>query len=180
VLENSRSLQPSPLVKKFAPTIAEAASGYPIIDVACGAGRNAFYLAEFCPSVICVDRDLTRLRNQLPSRVVSLRLTLFEMDLLEDPWPFGSHTIGGIVLVDFLDLSLFALFERSLIEGGYLLIETVSGRGGNYLELPKASELRMVLEKSFDFRLYREVKVGPRGSNAVTVRLLARRRASSA
>jgi len=178
VPENSRLLEPSPLVKKFGSTIADAAFGYPIIDVACGSGRNAFYLAEFGSNVICVDRDLTRLKKELPAQTVSPRLTLFEMDLLADPWPFGPHTIGGIVLVDFLNLSLFALFERSLIAGGYLLIETVSGRGGNYLELPKASELRTALEKSFDFCVYREVKVGPRASNAVTVRLLARRRAT--
>jgi hypothetical protein len=157
--------------------MADAALGCPIIDVACGSGRNAFYLAEFNSNVICVDRDLTRLKKQLPSQSVSPRLALIEMDLLRDPWPFGQQTIGGIVLVDFLDLSLLSLFENSLIADGYLLIETVSGRGGNYLELPKANELRRALEKSFYFRIYREVKVGPRASDAVTVRLLARRQA---
>lgn len=175
--ENSRLLQPSPLVKRFASTMVDAASGYPIIDVACGSGRNAFYVAQLGSPVICVDRDLTRLKNELPKRDISERLTLVEMDLLADPWPFKPHTIGGIVLVDFLDRSLFAIFERSLIPGGYIIIETVSGRGGNYLDLPRAEELRMAFERSVEFLFYREVKVGPRASNAVTVKMIARRRA---
>lgn len=179
LLDNSRLSQPSSLVKRFAPTIIGAASGYPIIDVACGSGRNALYIAQFGCTVICLDRDLTRLKNQLPKRRISKRLTLLEMDLLADLWPFGPHTIGGIVLVDFLDRSLSALFEKSLIPGGYVLVQTISGRGGNYLELPRAGELKIAFEKSFDFCIYREVKASPRASNAVTVRMLARRRAGS-
>jgi SAM-dependent methyltransferase len=177
VLENSRLLQPSPLVRKFAPTLVKAASSCPIIDVACGSGRNAFYIAEFNSAVICVDRDLTRIKKYFPECPRSKQLTLLEMDLLTDPWPFGPHTIGGIVLVDFLDRSLFMRFEESVIPGGYILVETVSGRRGNYLELPKAGELKMAFENSFEICVYKEAKVGPNTSNAVTVKMFARRRA---
>ena len=45
------------------------------------------------------------------------------------------------------------------------------------MELPRAEELRMAFERSLEFQFYREVKVGPRASNAVTVRMIARRRA---
>ncbi len=154
----------------------EASSGYPVIDVACGAGRNAFYLAYLGCTVICIDRDLSTLRQNLVHPELSKRLTLIEMDLLADPWPFQERMIGGIVLVDFLDRSLFRFFQRSLITGGYLLIETISNRGGNYLELPKASELRQTLEKSFEFDAYDEREAGPGHANAVTVRMLAKRR----
>jgi SAM-dependent methyltransferase len=174
VPETSRLLQPSPLVKRFASTIVDAASGNPIIDLACGSGRNAFYIAQFGANVICVDHDLTRIKNQFPEVGDPKRLTLVEMDLLADPWPFRPRTIGGIVLVDFLDRSLFLKCESSLIPGGYILIESVSGRGGNYFELPKAGEVKMAFERSFEFQFYREVKVGPRPSDAVTVRMLAR------
>lgn len=160
--------------------MVDAASGYPIIDVACGSGRNAVQVAKFGSSVICVDQDLTRLKTQMYERDFSRRLTLFEMDLLADPWPFRPRSIGGIILADFLDRSLFRSFEISLIPGGYMLIETVSGRGGNYLGLPRAGELKTAFEKSFDILIYREVKVGPGASNAVTVKMLAQRRASSA
>jgi hypothetical protein len=168
--------QPSPLVKKFANTIAKATSGYPVIDVACGAGRNAFYLAQLGCKVVCIDRDLSRLQERMPDAEVSKRLTLIEMDLITDPWPFGEQATGGIVLVDFLDRSLFQLFERSIVTGSYLLIETISNRGGNYLELPRTGELRQAFDRSFDFCLYHEREAGPRGVNAVTVRMLGKRR----
>lgn len=112
----------------------------------------------------------------MPDAEISKRLTLIEMDLQADPWPFGERTIGGIVLVDFLDRSLFQLFERSLVTGSYILIETISNRGGNYLELPRAGELRKAFERSLDFCVYHEREAGPSGVNAVTVRMLGKRR----
>ena len=63
-----------------------------------------------------------------------------------------------------------------LRSGGYLLIETVGGYGGNYLELPKASELRRVLRRAFDITVYSERKVAPRGTDAVSVQLPAVKR----
>jgi SAM-dependent methyltransferase len=155
--------------------MVNGASSHPIVDVACGGGRNAFYLAQLGCKVICVDRDLNRFKERMPDTEISKRLTLIEMDLLTDPWPFGEGAIGGIVLVDFLDRSLFHSFERSLVTGGYLLIETISSRGGNYLELPRAGELRKAFERSFEFNIYHERQAGPRAVDAVTVRMLGKR-----
>lgn len=140
-------------------------------------GRNALYLAELGGSVICIDRDLSCLKKRQAKSNGSGGVELLEMDLIANPWPFGPRTVGGIVLVDFLDLSLFGSFEMSLIAGGLLLVETVSGRGGNYLELPKAGELKTTLKDGFEFEVFREKKVGPTTADAVTVRMLARRRA---
>jgi hypothetical protein len=96
--------------------------------------------------------------------------------LAKDSWPFGPIFAGGIINVHFLLPQLFPSFERSLLPGGYLLLETVSGYGGNHLELPKAGELRSVLEKVFQFEFYQESPVGPSDCDAVTVRMLARKR----
>jgi len=98
------------------------------------------------------------------------------MDLAHDPWPFGPGTAGAIINVHFLLPALFPLFQSSLIPGGYLLIETVPAHGGNYLELPRAGELRSALQGAFDFEFYKERKAGPGNYDAVTVQLLAKRR----
>jgi len=175
------ALEPSPFVRRFASKIADAAAGKPIVDVACGSGRNALWLARLGCAVICVDKDLTRLQNQRqPLRRIALgrasaRLSVQQLDLVKDPWPFGPCAVGGIVNVHFLLPALFPFFEGSLSPGAYLLLETVPGCGGNYLELPKAGEIRSALRKAFDFEFYKEAKVGPRGYDAVTVQLLARR-----
>jgi len=71
---------------------------------------------------------------------------------------------------------LFPLFAKSLSPGGYLLFESIPGHRGNYLELPKAGEIKAVLEQSFDLPFYEESKAGPHDYDAVTVRLLARKR----
>src|SRR5258708_29373224 len=173
--------EPCPLVRRFSSKMAAAASNRPILDVACGSGRNALHLWQLGCTVICIDNDLQRLTAQNPSLSPGIpttarqRLILKQIDLLKDPWPFGSSTAGGIVSVHFLTSTLLPLFESSLSPGGYLLLETVPGHGGNYLQLPRSGELRTVLARGFDIEFYRERKVGPPGHGAVSVRLLAKR-----
>ncbi len=161
-----------PLIRRFYKKVAEAAMGRPILDIPCGSGRNAFPLAALGCTVICADNDLTRLHS--PNRLAS-RLIPQQLDLIADAWPFKRASAGGIVNVHFLLLPLFLHFENSLARGSYLLLETVPGRGGNYLQLPKAGELRSLLKGSFELEFYKEIKTGPQGCDAVAVRLLARR-----
>jgi hypothetical protein len=47
---------------------------------------------------------------------------------------------------------------------------------GNYLQLPKAGELRSLLKEAFELEFYKERKVGPQKCGAVAVQLLARRK----
>src|SRR6266851_2148109 len=88
-------LKPSALVRRFASQIAYASSGKPLLDIACGSGRNTFVFSNLGCSVICVDKDLARLRaQQLRLSRTSLshasgKLSLCQMDLFKDPWPFG-------------------------------------------------------------------------------------------
>jgi hypothetical protein len=136
------------------------------------------FLFQLGCTVICIDKDLTRLHTQLhlARHEAPPRLNFRHMDLIKDPWPFSACTVGGIVNVHFLHCKLFPFFESSLSAGGYLIFETVPGCGGNYLELPRAGEVRRAFDKAFDFEVYKERKVGPRSCDAVTVRMLARRR----
>jgi len=178
-------LRPSALVRKYAPQIVSASSGKPLLDIACGSGRNSFVFSNLGCAVICVDRNLAGLRAQqlrLSSTALghtTSKMSLCQMDLVKDPWPFGVSQAGGIVNVHFLLPSLFRFFENSIVTGGYLLVETVPAHGGNYLELPKAGELRSAFERVFDLEFYRERKAGPPNVDAVTVQLVARRKENS-
>lgn len=175
-------LEPSALIRRFGSKIAAVSFDKPILDVACGSGRNAFFLWSLGCTVICIDRDLRGLQAQL-SRAgdggtvrASKRMILRQLDLKSDPWPFMQSSVGGIINVHFTLPSLFPSFGSSLVQSGYLLIETVPGCGDNYLELPRKGELKAAFESSFAFEVYKEKPVGPSGHNAVTVKLLARRR----
>ena len=172
--------QPSPLVRRFASKLAIAAGPFPIADVACGAGRNALFLDALGCTVIGVDNDRARLEtlrraSSSGSKGEASRVSVKRIDLIKDPWPFGPRSLGAIVNVHFFLPKLFLDFESSIMPGGYLLLETVPGCGGNYLELPKAGYVRGALDGSFAFEFYRERKVGPSNYDAVTVQLAARR-----
>ena len=171
----------SPLVRKFAEKVIAAAVGKPILDVACGSGRNALFLARLGCAVICIDKNLSALNANLQRRravltASSMQLSSQEIDLLKEGWPFGQRSVGGIINIHFLLPQLFPFFASSLVPNGYLLLETVPGFGGNYLELPHEGELKAALAYTFDLELYKERPVGPSEHNAVTVKLLARRR----
>jgi SAM-dependent methyltransferase len=111
-------LTPSPLVRRFGSKIIAAAIDKPILDAACGSGRNAIFLATLGRSIICVDRDLTKLQAQNLSLPLSRRLILRQLDFVKDAWPFGPCTLGGIVNVHFFLTELFPFFEESLSPGG--------------------------------------------------------------
>jgi SAM-dependent methyltransferase len=172
--------KPSPLLRRFATRIVSSSNGNPILDIACGSGRNAIFLASTGCDVVCVDSDLTALRDRQNSfaadQQVFGRLRLYEMNLLKDPWPFGTNSAAAIINVHFLLPALLPFFENSLAPGGYLVIESIPAHGGNYLKLPQAGQLRSALKDSFDFEFYKERKAGPGNYDAVTVQTVARRR----
>lgn len=172
----------APFVRKCAEKIVATANGKPILDVACGSGRNAIFLARLGGTVICIDKDLSafdvnlkRQRDILTG--LATRLIPEKIDLQKDPWPFGPGSVGGIINVHCLLTALLPSFAMSLTPQAYCLIETVPGHGANYLELPQRGELKAVLGHAFDMEFYEERPVGPSERNAVTVKVLARRKA---
>jgi SAM-dependent methyltransferase len=171
----------SPLVRRFADQIIVAASGKPIVDVACGSGRNALFLARLGGAVICIDKDLSSF-NANPWLLDGFvtpsapRLQARTIDLRNDHWPFASRSVGGIINVHFLLPLLFPLFADSLTPCGYLLLETVAGHGENYRELPQEGELKTALADAFDLVFYNERPVGPSEYHAVAVQLVGKRK----
>jgi hypothetical protein len=65
-------------------------------------------------------------------------------------------------------------FDDLLMDGGYLFVETFGGHGENYLELPKADEVRQAL-KGYRLLFYNERSVGPTFQNAVVVKTLVQK-----
>jgi SAM-dependent methyltransferase len=167
----------------------QSRSSAPVLDAGCGYGRNAIALAALGMSVVCVDQKKERLDvlvRLAPKYIADLRTSECEAgqlypvlaDLELSQWPFRENCFAGIVCVHFLNVALFGVFRSSLVPGGYLYIETFGGHGRNHLELPQAGQLRALLSRDFQLSFYREKKVGPVDYDAVTVKLLARKRSS--
>jgi SAM-dependent methyltransferase len=183
---------PGPPSKALIEVIDEltALSRYPMLDAGCGVGRNATALAARGLSIVCVDRNFDCLNSLIRSAAIQNtdlgrreleggRLHLVHADLKHYRWPFSQSCFGAIICVHFLDTNLFDAFRFSLVPNGYLYIETFGGHGGNYLDLPAAGQLRDLLSRSFQLGFYREKPVGPADSEAVSVKLLAKKRPTS-
>jgi SAM-dependent methyltransferase len=177
---------PSKTLMSFADELSQLQE-WPVLDAGCGVGRNAVAVALSGLSVVCVDRDIDRLRflsATAPRYIASIKPTqpavgqLYPIcaDLDQLKWPFSISRFSAIVCVHFLRVELLDCFWSSLIAGGYLFIETFGGHGGNYVDLPKTGQLQDQLSRRFDIPFYRERKVGPAGFGAVSVKLLARKR----
>src|SRR5208283_4562377 len=152
---------PTQFVKRFAPRIAKSAGGLPIADVGCGSGRNASVFLNLGCKVICLDKDLSQLKLRNVLQSFPHNIEAVQVDFLSETWPLKTASVGGIINVHFLLPTLFRSFTRSLIPGGYLLIQTVPGCGGNYLQLPKPNELRTVFSEHYELEFYQEGLVGP-------------------
>lgn len=110
-------LAPSAWVCRFARLIV--ADGV-VLDVACGQGRHARYLAGLGYRVDAVDRDGAALAALAGVAGVAARC----VDLEAAAWPYGRGRYDGIVVTNYLYRPLVADLLASLRPGGVLIYET--------------------------------------------------------
>jgi SAM-dependent methyltransferase len=95
------------------------------LDLACGSGRNAIWLAEQGFQALAVDRNATALdalSEEAKRRRLSLRTRVVD---LEDGRPFlDPDSFDLIVVVHYLHRPLFPGLVRALRPGGVLVYET--------------------------------------------------------
>jgi SAM-dependent methyltransferase len=112
-----RQLAPSAWVCRFAPLIA---AGGVVLDLACGEGRHARYLAGLGYRVEAVDRDRAALAALDGAAGVRTRCA----DLEAAPWPYAPGSFDGIVVANYLHRPLVADLLAALRPGGVLIYET--------------------------------------------------------
>jgi len=176
-------ISPSKALLRFAERIGPAGIGT-LLDTPCGYGRNALALAARGWNVIAVDNDRGRLNKLVDIKAASTAETASALagqihvicaDLSPGRWPFAPSSVEAIICVHFAMLDLLPYFTSSLRTRGHIYIETFGGHGQNYLELPKAGQLRERLLGSFELKYYKERKVGPEKFNKVSATLFAQK-----
>jgi tellurite methyltransferase len=93
------------------------------LDVACGDGRDALYLAQLGFDVDAVDiSDVTidALRAAAPERAPAVHPRV--VDLEREPLAEGEYDV--VVSFNYLQRDLFGALERALRPGGWLVFET--------------------------------------------------------
>lgn len=114
---NANQELPSYWLKRYAPLIRP---GGTVLDLACGSGRNARWLAGQGWPVIAVDRDSKALSNLTGVDSISP----LQVDLEEGIWPFPGLQFDAIVVCRYLHRPLLSLLAKSLNPGGILIYET--------------------------------------------------------
>ncbi len=113
---HSDLLDPSPWLRRFTPILPKEGV---ILDMACGAGRHALYLAQLGYQVLAVDRDIASLSlSKLPL------IDLEAHDLEGEFWPLQNRQFSGIVVTNYLYRPYLNFLPKMLVEGGVLIYET--------------------------------------------------------
>jgi len=112
---------PSDWVRRWAHLIPDRAGGALVLDVACGYGRHARWLARQGHHVTAIDRDgeaLATLADLAP------RLRTQQADIEGAPWPLPGRTYDAVVVTHYLWRANLPDILASVGPGGLLVYET--------------------------------------------------------
>ena len=164
-------LAPSAWVTRWAPMIRP---GGAVLDVACGGGRHARWLARLGFEVDAVDRDPALFGHPPPG------VKLLGADLEAGPWPYPKRRFDGIVVTNYLHRPLLPILADALEPGGVLVYETFAqgnerfGKPSNPAFLLAPGELLEAVRGSLRVVAYEDLVVqAPRP--AAVQRICARR-----
>lgn len=90
-----------------------------VLDLACGSGRHARWLAAAGFRVLAADRDAAAL-----SEISHPDIAVLCVDLEDGGWPFGGEAFAGIVVTRYLFRPLLPRLAAALAPGGVLIYET--------------------------------------------------------
>jgi SAM-dependent methyltransferase len=119
--------------------LSEAAALGPVLDLACGSGRNALAAAAAGLPVIGLDRDRERLGALARAAGErGLRIPLLRADLEGGlDIPLASASCGAVLVFRYLHRPLAGEIERVLRPGGLLLYETFTLQHKEVAEHPR-------------------------------------------
>ena len=125
---------PSPWIARFAHLIAP---GGAVLDLACGGGRHARFLAQRGHPVTAVDKDTTVIAATAPPKIEIIAADLENgAPVFDPPGPLAGRRFAGIVVVNYLHRPLFGALLAALEPGGVLLYETFA-RGNERFARPR-------------------------------------------
>jgi SAM-dependent methyltransferase len=167
-------LAPSAWVCRFARLIAADGA---VLDLACGHGRHARYLAGLGYRVEALDRDSAALAMLDGVAGISTRCA----DLEGSPWPYDAGRFDGVVVANYLHRPLVGALLDALRPGGVFIYETFAlgneklGRPSNPEFLLRPHELLQWVEGRLNVLAFEQGLV-ERPKPAVLQRICAVRR----
>jgi len=125
-MQEAEGDEPAALVRDELERIRAAAAHGPVLDLACGSGRNALAVASAGLRVVALDRDPARLAALASrARACGLRLAAVRADLEAGHGiPLASASVGALLVFRYLHRPLAGEIVRVLRPGGLLVYET--------------------------------------------------------
>lgn len=108
------------------------APGAQVLEIACGLGRNTWYLSHLDVKVTAC--DIT------PPPEVPENVTFVQHDLEGDVWPFAPDSFDAVVGINYLYRPHFADLLSCVRPGGFVLYETFSDLQGHFKARPRNPE----------------------------------------
>jgi SAM-dependent methyltransferase len=123
-----------------------------VLDVACGHGRHARWLARRGCRVTAVDVDPTC----AASLAMESGVEFVEADLEGGAWPLAGRQFDAVIVVHYLHRPLFSLLAEAVAPGGRLIYETFA-RGNEQFGRPRNADFllrpRELLDAFQDLRI---------------------------
>ncbi len=127
-----------------------------VLDLACGSGRHARYLADRGHFVTAVDKDI----ESLTDCDTINRINVIEFDLEVGAWPFSEDKFDGIIVTNYLHRPTMPHIVEGLSDSGVLIYETFMvgnesfGRPSNPDFLLRTNELIDVVREKLQVVMY--------------------------
>ena len=147
-----------------------------VLDAPCGFGRHSMLMANLGHKVTSVDIDAQRVDSfcSMSSEFKEVCSGIVHnLDVYADQW---CSKFDMVIVVDFWSEKFVRLLSKYIKSGGYLLLETVGNRAGNWLELPRPRQVIEIIEPHFQLIVSKIAPAGPTKSEAETAKILAKRR----
>lgn len=119
----------SPWLKRFS-HLLKAQNGK-VLDLACGSGRNSFYLHASKISVLGLDKS-DQSFPALNATGIETQLHDLESGEAGFDWPFAGHSFAAIIVCNYLHRPLFPHLLSSLKPDGILIYETFAVGNENF------------------------------------------------
>lgn len=176
----------SPLITRFLPELTDACHAIqgPILDLACGSGRNGLVLASAGLPVVFADRNVEALAQvQFSLNTLDQHQSqCWQIDFEEpDTSPLAAHRYSAILVFRYLHRPLFDDIKAALKPGGLLIYETFTvaqrqfGRPNNPDFLLQAGELAEVFADWPCLHQYEGVLVDQQGTSQAVAQRVVRR-----
>lgn len=121
----------SPLLARYLTQLKTAADEGPVLDLACGRGRNGLFLLENDIDVVFADNDpaaLTQVQAKLATPQYRGRehlATFWAVDFEQSKTnPLIDHKFAGIIVYRYLHRPLFKHIKQAVNPGGLVIYET--------------------------------------------------------